>query len=165
MKRLLGACALFSLLAGCASSGKKGPMTEKDYYEAAQRSLRFERIGVRRGYYPSHGGREDALVMWVGSSVFRGAYGAGAVSAYRGGGSHLWRGGEGGQARGGVHHIARHHGRGWRRRTHFGAALAHIDSNGDNNWQQKRATTATNRNRFRRYYFGRRLYRNQQPRD
>lgn len=25
----------------------------------------FERIGVRRGYYPSHGGREDALVMRV----------------------------------------------------------------------------------------------------
>ncbi len=25
----------------------------------------FERIGVRRGYYPSHGGREDALVMRI----------------------------------------------------------------------------------------------------
>ncbi len=23
----------------------------------------FERIGVRRGYYPTHGGREDAIVM------------------------------------------------------------------------------------------------------
>lgn len=34
--------------------------------EAAQRLyLRygFERIGVRRGYYPAHGGREDAIVM------------------------------------------------------------------------------------------------------
>ena len=25
----------------------------------------FERIGVRRGYYPAHGGREDALVMRI----------------------------------------------------------------------------------------------------
>ncbi len=25
----------------------------------------FERIGVRRGYYPSHGGREDAIVMRI----------------------------------------------------------------------------------------------------
>jgi ribosomal-protein-alanine N-acetyltransferase len=25
----------------------------------------FERIGVRRGYYPSHGGREDALVLRI----------------------------------------------------------------------------------------------------
>jgi len=25
----------------------------------------FERIGVRRGYYPTHGGREDAIVMRV----------------------------------------------------------------------------------------------------
>ena len=25
----------------------------------------FEQIGVRRGYYPAHGGREDALVMRV----------------------------------------------------------------------------------------------------
>jgi ribosomal-protein-alanine N-acetyltransferase len=34
----------------------------------AQRLYRrygFERIGVRRGYYPSHGGREDALVMRI----------------------------------------------------------------------------------------------------
>ena len=25
----------------------------------------FERIGVRRGYYPTHGGREDAIVMRI----------------------------------------------------------------------------------------------------
>jgi ribosomal-protein-alanine N-acetyltransferase len=25
----------------------------------------FERIGVRRGYYPAHGGREDAVVMRI----------------------------------------------------------------------------------------------------
>jgi ribosomal-protein-alanine N-acetyltransferase len=25
----------------------------------------FERIGIRRGYYPAHGGREDALVMRI----------------------------------------------------------------------------------------------------
>lgn len=25
----------------------------------------FERIGVRRGYYPAHGGREDAIVMRI----------------------------------------------------------------------------------------------------
>jgi [ribosomal protein S18]-alanine N-acetyltransferase len=25
----------------------------------------FERIGMRRGYYPSHGGREDAVVMRI----------------------------------------------------------------------------------------------------
>lgn len=25
----------------------------------------FERIGMRRGYYPAHGGREDALVMRI----------------------------------------------------------------------------------------------------
>jgi ribosomal-protein-alanine N-acetyltransferase len=25
----------------------------------------FDRIGVRRGYYPSHGGREDAVVMRI----------------------------------------------------------------------------------------------------
>jgi [ribosomal protein S18]-alanine N-acetyltransferase len=25
----------------------------------------FQRIGVRRGYYPSHGGREDALVLRI----------------------------------------------------------------------------------------------------
>ncbi len=25
----------------------------------------FQRIGVRRGYYPAHGGREDALVMRI----------------------------------------------------------------------------------------------------
>ena len=56
-----------------------------------------------------------------------GAYGAGAVGADRSGGRHLRRGGEGGQTRGGVHHIARHHGRGRRRRSHFGAA-AHLEA-------------------------------------
>jgi ribosomal-protein-alanine N-acetyltransferase len=25
----------------------------------------FERIGVRRGYYPTEGGREDAIVMRI----------------------------------------------------------------------------------------------------
>ena len=25
----------------------------------------FDRIGVRRGYYPAHGGREDAIVMRI----------------------------------------------------------------------------------------------------
>jgi ribosomal-protein-alanine N-acetyltransferase len=36
--------------------------------ESAQRLyLRygFERIGIRRGYYPTHGGREDAIVMRI----------------------------------------------------------------------------------------------------
>lgn len=36
--------------------------------EAAQRLYQrygFERIGIRRGYYPTHGGREDALVMRI----------------------------------------------------------------------------------------------------
>jgi ribosomal-protein-alanine N-acetyltransferase len=36
--------------------------------ESAQRLYQrygFERIGVRRGYYPTHGGREDAIVMRI----------------------------------------------------------------------------------------------------
>lgn len=48
-----------ALLAGCASSGKKGPMTEKDYYEAAQRSLRAgnfqtasEHLEALESHYP-----------------------------------------------------------------------------------------------------------------
>jgi ribosomal-protein-alanine N-acetyltransferase len=35
---------------------------------AAQRlyaGFGFEQIGVRRGYYPAHGGREDALVFSI----------------------------------------------------------------------------------------------------
>lgn len=48
-----------ALLAGCASSGKKGPMTEKDYYEAAQKSLRAgnfqtaaEHLEALESHYP-----------------------------------------------------------------------------------------------------------------
>jgi len=33
--------------------------------QALYRRFRFRRVGLRRGYYPAQGGREDALVLSV----------------------------------------------------------------------------------------------------
>ena len=36
----------------------------------------FRRVGVRRGYYPAHGGREDAIVMSLRLDAPSGTWGA-----------------------------------------------------------------------------------------